>query len=173
MADHPADPVFDQSHMEIDEQPKAMTRQLQVSQKLGAMNRQHLLHRLDLHDDKVANNQIHAQPGIDAKIPIHHRQHDLPLDRDTARLQFVSKAILINRFEKSRPQRAMHRERGINNLTGNRIVTGRRLEHLGALAPWRLGGVLTWPDIPPKQRDPRRTSNQTGLKESKTKQIDC
>jgi hypothetical protein len=67
MADHPADPVFDQNHVEIDEQSKAVTRQLQVSQKLRAMNRQNLLHRLDLHDDTVANNQIHAQPGPSAQ----------------------------------------------------------------------------------------------------------
>jgi hypothetical protein len=35
----------------------------------------------------------------------------------------------------------MHRECGINNLTGNRIMTGSRLKHLGALATWRCSNL--------------------------------
>ena len=63
------DAIFDERHIEIDQQPKALIRQPKISQQLLLMNRGQRLNRLNLNDHFPAKNQICAKPELEVDVP--------------------------------------------------------------------------------------------------------
>jgi hypothetical protein len=142
--DTPLDAILDQGNIKIDQQPQLVTREPQVGDKLGFVDRQNLFDRLDLHDEQPSDNQIHPEPRVDLDVAVSDRQRHLPLKGDFTHLQLTDKALLVHRLQQSRTQRAMHSERGINDLSGNKIVLRRGFNHLGALAlNWNRSSAQT------------------------------
>jgi hypothetical protein len=133
-ADPPPDAIFNQSNIEINQQPDLATSKLQISRQLGFMNRQNFLDRLNLDNDQPADNHIHPIPHVDPFVTISHRKSNLLQKRNFPSLELTGKALLVNRLQQSRTQGAMNRERSINNLADNQIMFRRGFNHLGALA---------------------------------------
>ena len=111
-----------------------MAREFQIGRKLGFMHRQCFFDRLGLHYHQPADNQVHPEASVDPMVPVNHRQHDLPLEGDVPCLKLKRKALLIDRFEKSRTKRAVNSKRRIYKLAGKQIMLRRGFSHLGALA---------------------------------------
>jgi hypothetical protein len=67
------------------------------------MNRQDSLDRLDLYENQSADDHVHAETAVNAQVPIQYGQRDLSLGREVIRLQLVTQALLVNRFQEPGP----------------------------------------------------------------------
>ena len=97
------DAVFDEWHVEIDEQRKAMPRQFEIGHDLGLMNGQHVFHGLDLDDDSVINQYVKPKPGIETNAIVHNRKCHLARHIQTAFAKFVDQTHFIDALQQSGP----------------------------------------------------------------------
>ena len=100
------------------------------------MNRKKPFICLYFHYDRVVDNHIHAEAGVDAYISINHRSIHLAFDRKPPDTKFTSKTLLVDGFKETWPKGAMNREGGINDLSRNKIFCVRRLGQLRISASW-------------------------------------
>jgi hypothetical protein len=73
--------VFDQGHLEVDEQAKTLVGEPEIGQKLFLVDRGEQLHGFDFHDHLVFNDQVCPESRVDADILVDHRNR-LPAYRD-------------------------------------------------------------------------------------------
>src|SRR5260221_325009 len=69
---------------------------------------------------------------------IHHTDLNLPLRSQSAFLEFKQEGVLVDRFEKPRPQPTMHLNRRPNNLPR------KILFHSFCISFWFSGFLLEW-----------------------------
>ena len=91
--------IFDQRHVEVDQQAKTLVGQSEIGQQLLLVDRGQRLDRFDLHNDLVFDHQVGAEAGIDPDILIDHRNGLLAYGAETATAQFIRQDCLINRFQ--------------------------------------------------------------------------
>ncbi len=120
--DPPPDAVFDQNHVEVDQQSEPEAGQHQVGVQLRLVNGQQSFGCFDFDDNHFIDDQIHAIANFYGMIPVDQGQSDLAPERDLPRGQFVSDALLIGRLKKSRPKRFVDGECSVHNLPCNMIV---------------------------------------------------
>jgi hypothetical protein len=65
--------VLDQRRVEVDQQPKSFVGQPPIGQKLLFVKRGEYLDRLDLDDHLILDNQVSAEPDVDPKGAVDHR----------------------------------------------------------------------------------------------------
>jgi hypothetical protein len=94
--------------IEVDQQSNRSSAELEIRDDLRLMNRRNSLRRLDLHNDQILNQQIHAIPKIQPCTPVNHRKPHLSLGPDTRLLKFVMQASLVSAFQQSRTQLRMN-----------------------------------------------------------------
>lgn len=87
--DNARDAVFDQGHLEVDEQAKTLVGEPEIGQKLFLVDRGQQLHGFDFHDDLVFNDQVCPEAGVDADILIDHRDRLLARRAETPATQFI------------------------------------------------------------------------------------
>ncbi len=54
--------------------------EFQIGQKLGFMNWKNCFDGFRFDDNKTADNHVHPETGIDARVSINNRQHNLAID---------------------------------------------------------------------------------------------
>src|SRR5579862_5297919 len=79
--DNAAQPILDQNDVEVHQDAKSASRQLQVSQQLCLVDRQETLNRLNFDDDKRIDKQVKEKAEIHANVAIEYRNCNLALDR--------------------------------------------------------------------------------------------
>ena len=100
------------------------------------MDRQQPLDRLQFYNYKVVDQDVDTKACLQTDVAIDDGKRQLAVNPVTARLKLVGKALLINRFEQSRPERAVNRNSGVDNIASDRMMFRRWRNHLGALVPW-------------------------------------
>ncbi len=76
------------------------------------------LHRFDFNNDLALNKDVDAVACIYLQALIDHWQHQLALNPNASRCEFMSQALLINRFKQTWPKRPVHLQAGIDNQAG-------------------------------------------------------
>src|SRR6185312_8674604 len=77
-------------------------------------------------------------PCLDDCVSIPNRQGNLLLNVDFSRAKLANQTLLINGFQQARSECAMNRERRIDNLPSEHVVSCGGLNHLGVLSSWRF-----------------------------------
>jgi hypothetical protein len=108
--------ILEAQCIEVEQEPDVITAHAEICQNLRFMNRQELLHGLDLDDQLPRNDDIGAETGIQGNPFIDDRHVDLPFKLDTCLLEFEAETTLIYRFQQSRPNLSMQLDRQPNDL---------------------------------------------------------
>ena len=80
------------------------------------MDSRQFVYRLQLNHHKAVNQKVEAKATIDSLAFVKHGHFFLTFERQVAQGELVGESRLIGRFEKARPQFAVHVNRGTNDL---------------------------------------------------------
>ena len=114
--------IFDERHLEVDEQAQTLVGEPQVGQKLLLVNRSENLDGFHFHDHLIFDDQVGAEAGVNAHTVVDHRNRLLPHRAQTPAAQFICQDWIVDRFEQARPERRMDAEGGIHNLLGDGVL---------------------------------------------------
>jgi hypothetical protein len=110
-----------QGNVKVDEQADSLISQSEIGEKLRFMNRLELLHRLQLQNHLVLYNQVQPVATVQPQPFVEDRKLHLAPEFQSAKMEFVAKALLISGFQKSRAQLTMHLDGCADNGTGSRV----------------------------------------------------
>ncbi len=79
------------------------------------------LDRLQLHDDRVLNQQIEPISAFKTQLSVGDGQADLASDLQPPGLELMSKADLVGGFQQAGPKRPVDRESSVDDLSRNRV----------------------------------------------------
>jgi general secretion pathway protein I len=133
--DHPLHSERDGAGVEIDEESHTLLRQREVGQQLRLVNRQQLLNRFELDDDRVLNDKVHSVERIEAMALVNNGNGNLLLKADTPARQLDRDTLLVDRLEKSRPELFVHVD----------ACTEDALRNLKTNLPWFRASVVHTP----------------------------
>ena len=91
-------PILEDRHMKVDQQPYRYPRKLKIGQKLGIMERQEIFDGLKFHDYQFLNNQIHPVSTVQFDSLIRNRQWDLTAEVQGVLGQLVTRALFVRRL---------------------------------------------------------------------------
>jgi len=80
------------------------------------MNRQRFLHRFELDNHSVANEQIHSERRLEHNSLVLHAEIDLALEGNVAQVQLVAERVFIGRFEQTRAKHTVDFDRSAQDL---------------------------------------------------------
>ncbi|MGD1024669.1 MAG: hypothetical protein ABR880_17925 [Candidatus Sulfotelmatobacter sp.] len=80
------------------------------------MNWQDVFNALEFQNQRILNDKIDSIPAVQTDSFVSHRQWHLALEPHSAEMQFMTEALFIGRFHKTRAKFAMHFDRGANDL---------------------------------------------------------
>jgi len=121
--DDSRDTVFDQRHVEVDQQAKTLVGETEIGQKLLLVNRGKHLDGFDFDDDLVFDDQIGPESSIDTDVLLDYRNRLLAHRAETPAAQFIRQDGIVNRFQQARAKRRMNAESGIDDLLGNGVLS--------------------------------------------------
>lgn len=75
-----------------------MPRQSKVSQHYGFEKRSEYFDRFQFHNDFAVDKQIQAVAGLELNVLTNYQYGLLPLERDAAKAEFVTKAFFVGGF---------------------------------------------------------------------------
>ena len=84
--DNTRDAVFDERHLEVDEQPQTLVSEAKVRQELFLVNRSEKLDGFHLHDHLVFDNHVGAESGINTDVLVDHRNRLLARRTQTSEI---------------------------------------------------------------------------------------
>lgn len=82
------------------------------------MNGKNVLQALDLENYGVLDNQIESVSTIQLYTLVFHRERNLPLKGDAAKVEFMTETLFIGGFKKSRAERTMNLDGSPNDTLG-------------------------------------------------------
>src|ERR1041385_175142 len=117
------DAVFNQSHVEVDEESKTLVRQTEVGEQLLLVHWGELLDRFHLHQDLVFDDEIGTEACLDPCALIDHGDLGLPDHSQPTLLQFPGQGRDVDTFQQARPESGVNPKSGIYDLLGE-VVFG-------------------------------------------------
>ena len=132
-------PVPKQPFVKVDQQAETASCSFQVGKNLGLMNWQQMFGCFQLNDQGTFDKKV-GSAFTDAVSLVRHADCFLPLKRYAAQLQLDRQRFLVDTFEKSWPEYAMH----FQGRTDSNSDLSRRL---GVSA---VQSVLAFPCRPPR-----------------------
>jgi hypothetical protein len=114
--DETANTFLQDRYVEVYQQPELMSRETQVSQDNGFVNRTEALDRFQFDDDAILDQQIQAESAVEFDRFVHERHGFLLFKADAAEGQFVAKALFVRGFEKARAEELVNLDGGANDL---------------------------------------------------------
>jgi hypothetical protein len=121
--DNASDPVFDQRHMEVDEQAEAFVGEPEIGEKLLLVYRSEQLDRFDFHDYFVFDNQISPKSSVKVDILIDHRNRLLTHSAETAPIQFIDRYGFVYGLEQAWAKLRVDAESSVHNLPGDDVLS--------------------------------------------------
>ena len=96
--------IFQDGHVEVQQQSHLPVVELQVREHLGLMDRQERIDVLQFDNDDTLDDEVHPKATIQANALVHYGQFHLALELEAAQREFVTKTLFIGRFQKPWPQ---------------------------------------------------------------------
>jgi len=94
------------------------TAKTHIGQYLRVMNRQDFFDGLQFHNKCAFHQEIDSESAIDVDRLVLNGDSDLTFERQSRRMQFVTKTFFISALQKARTQGAMHFDRRADNFFG-------------------------------------------------------
>lgn len=94
-------------HVEIDEQAEAHSRQAQIGEELGVVDREDRIDAFQFDHQRILDHEVHAIGAAKADAAVLHREWHLPPERQACKGEFAAQARLVGAFQKARPECAM------------------------------------------------------------------
>src|SRR5258708_24845050 len=116
-SDDALDASLKDADVERYEQPKAEIRGFQVRENLREVDGWKVLHRLELHDDAVGNEEIEAL-SADCPALILDADCHLSRERNAAKGELDAERLLVDGLEEAGPENSMHLDRGPDHPVG-------------------------------------------------------
>lgn len=82
--------MFQYGHIEVDQQTNSHTRQTQIGKKLRFVNGEHGLHRFQLDNNFLIDDEVDAISTVKLHIFVGHGQFDLLPESKAAELKFTT-----------------------------------------------------------------------------------
>src|SRR5687767_15919443 len=101
----------------VDEQTDGSVRQLEISQKLLAVDSRQSLHRFEFHDDAIINQEVNAQSFLEHHPVVFETDGLLSLDLKSPLVERPRQHSLVHGFQQPRAQVTMDAERGVHDST--------------------------------------------------------
>jgi hypothetical protein len=120
-ADEPFDAVLQAWHMEVDQQPRPISAQLQVREELSLMDRQQLRHRFQLDDHDVIDDEVCPVAELDLHAVVRDREKHLNMDAKPALPELVRKTGFVRALQQPWSDRGMNSYGGIDHLPRSNI----------------------------------------------------
>ena len=93
------DAIFDQGHLEVDQQAKTLVCQPEIGQKLLLVNRGNHFDGFDFHDDLVFHDQVSAECDVNADVLLDDWNRLLAHRVQTPAAQLICHDRIVNGFE--------------------------------------------------------------------------
>jgi len=103
-------------NVEVDQQARFPTAQLQVCEQLGFMDGLNGCTGLYLNHHGAGDEEIEAVSAVELCSLLLHRQRTLPLEWNPPQPQFPAQTFLVGRLEQPRSQFPMHVDGAANDL---------------------------------------------------------
>src|SRR2546427_1012588 len=100
--------MLEDDAVEVHQQTDMSSAQAEVRQHLSLVHWCDLLDRLDLQNELVVDNDIHAIAAIQANILVDDRERHLPTIIDIGMPKLETQTFLISRFEQAGTEMAMN-----------------------------------------------------------------
>jgi hypothetical protein len=95
----PPDTVLEHSAVEIEQQTEGMTAEAKVGQELRFVNRVYGVHRLDLEDEIIVDNDIHLVMTVEFNAFVADWKPLATNERDSGKVQLMTQAGLVRTFQ--------------------------------------------------------------------------
>ena len=99
--DDAGDAIFDERHLEVDEQPQSLVGEPEVGEKLLSVNRGEKFDGLHFNNHLIFDDQIGPETGVDADILVDHRDGLLPNCPEAPTVQFIRQDRIVNGFQQT------------------------------------------------------------------------
>jgi hypothetical protein len=86
------------------------------------MDRQHMFKAFDLKDQNLLDDQVQPVTAVQFHALVLDRKRNLPLESDSSQMKFVAKTFLVGGFQQTRPERAMHLDRGSDHTLSELLM---------------------------------------------------
>jgi hypothetical protein len=113
--------VLDECDVEVEEQAQPALRQTEIGEYLEVMDGLQPLHGLELHDDKIINQQIETEAEVEGNALVSDWDRNLVPDFEASQPQLVDQARLIDGLQQSWPQVTMHLNGRSDDLVRQRL----------------------------------------------------
>jgi hypothetical protein len=104
----PAKPFFEQSMIKIHQQPEAAAAQPHIGKYLRLVDRKQSFDGFDFYYDQLVYDQVGTEAARQANALINQRQNDLPIHKEISLLQLPEQTLLIDFYQKPRPEHPMN-----------------------------------------------------------------
>ena len=119
IVNHAADAVFHQNNIPVQNKADIEIGEFQIGQELSLMDGCNLLNCLVFDDDGIFHDHIGPETCINFDIPVLHRHGNFTFDNQTSSLEFVSQALLVDRFQKPGAQGFVNPNGAMDDLFGD------------------------------------------------------
>jgi len=120
--DDARDAVFDEGHLEVDEQPEALVGEPEIGQKLLLVDRSEKLDGFHFDNHLVFDDQVGPESGVDAETVVDYRNRLLPDNTEAPALQFVGQDCLLDGFQQARSQLGVNAKSRVHDLLGDGVL---------------------------------------------------
>src|SRR6266508_4898890 len=108
------DPIFQQTRVEVDQQPDELLSQPKIGEELGFEDRNWSLEALDLDDDQIFYHEVHMVVAEQVAL-VTSRDAFLTLVAQADLVEFDAHGRLVETFQQARPQYSMDRNRAADD----------------------------------------------------------
>jgi hypothetical protein len=117
----PRDAIHQAEFVEVDNQAQGNVQELHMAYDLGLVDGQNLLHGFDFEQETAFRQQAELQALFKGDVFVFDRHLMLPGGVNASEPEFVNQAFLIDAFQQTGSQRAMHFYRGSNDIPAKAI----------------------------------------------------
>jgi hypothetical protein len=104
--------------MKVQQKSKPELEEPEMGQQLDLADGRHMLDGLQLHDDYLFDDEVHAVAAVQSAALIDERQWNLPAENNASQGEFVSQTGLVSRLQETRSQSSMDFDGGPDDLVG-------------------------------------------------------
>jgi hypothetical protein len=115
--------IFDQRHLEVDEQAQSLVGQPEIGQKLLFVDWREEFDGLHFHNHFLLDDQVGAEAGVDADFLVDHRDRLLPSCSETSTIQLVRQDCIVNRFQQARSECGVNAEGRVHDFLGDGVLS--------------------------------------------------
>lgn len=110
-----AEALLEEGDVEVDEESDGQAQEFEVGDELGFVDGEEAVHGFELEDDMAVDDEVETVAAVEGEAFVGEGERNLTLDVKFAQGELMREAVLVGRFEKSRPQVAVDLDAGADD----------------------------------------------------------